>query len=93
MAIRSFAHKGLETFFLTGSRAGINPHFAAKFRRQLTLLNQISEPGQINVPGYHLHPLKDDLAGHLAIKVSGNWRLTFRFVGEDVEDVNLRDHH
>ena len=93
MAIRSFAHKGLEAFFSTGSKAGIKPQFAPRLRLQLTLLNQISEPKQINIPSYRLHVLSGDLAGHFAITVSRNWRLTFCFIGEDVEIVNLQDYH
>ena len=91
--IRSFAHRGLERFFLTGSKAGINAQFAPKLRLQLTALNAAAEPQQMDVPGYDLHELKGDMAGHWAVKVNGNWRVTFRFLGEDVEVVNLQDYH
>ncbi len=82
--IRSFAHKGLQRFFETGSKAGINPKFAPKLRLQLGQLNISIDPQQMDIPGYDLHELKGDLAGHWSVKVNANWRLTFRFVGEDV---------
>jgi len=47
----------------------------------------------MNLPGYRLHRLKGERAGEYAASVSGNWRLTFRFDGEDATDVNLEDYH
>jgi proteic killer suppression protein len=41
----------------------------------------------------HLHPLKGELAGHWSVRVSGNWRLTFKFEGEDAIVVNYFDYH
>jgi proteic killer suppression protein len=41
----------------------------------------------------HLHPLKFERKGAWAMTVSGNWRITFRLVGEDATDVNLEDYH
>ncbi len=47
----------------------------------------------MNLPGYDLHELTNDRAGSWAVSVNGNWRLTFCFVGEHAEDVNLEDYH
>ncbi len=91
--IRSFAHKGLQQFFLTGTKAGINPQFAPKLREQLTQLNAASKPSTMNAPGYDLRELKGDKVGTWAVKVNGNWRLTFRFIGTDAEVVDLQDYH
>jgi hypothetical protein len=44
--IKSFAHKGLEKFFLTGSKAGIRADHAKKLARQLAILNVASEPAR-----------------------------------------------
>lgn len=91
--IRSFQHKGLERFYRTGSKAGIQPAHAARLRKQLTLLEAAAIPGDLNVPGYDLHPLKADLADHWAIKVDRMWRLTFRFEGGDVILLDYQDYH
>lgn len=91
--IKSFKHKGLKEFFETSSKAGIQPHHAAKLKLQLGLLDSAKSKDDVNVPAWRLHELKNDLEGHLSIWVNGNWRLTFRFDGEDVELVDYQDYH
>lgn len=91
--IRSFRHAGLEKFFDTGSKAGIQPAHARKLAIQLATLNIAQKPEQMNVPGWDLHPLKGTLADHWSVKVNGNWRMTFRFEGEDAILVDYQDYH
>lgn len=91
--IRSFRHKGIEKFFLTGSKAGIQPRHALKLADQLSALNVATKPEQMNFPGWQLHALSGELAGQWAISVSGNWRLTFTFDGEDAMLVDYQDYH
>ena len=91
--IKSFQHKGVQQFFETGSKAGINAAHAPKLARQLMLLNAAKDPQEMNVAGWKLHPLKGNLADHWAVTVSGNWRLTFAFEGEDAILVNYQDYH
>ena len=91
--IKSYRHKGLKLFAETGSKAGIQPAHASRLRRLLTALDVASRPGDMDAPGNNLHPLKADLAGHWSVKVSGNWRLTFYFEGEDVILVDYQDYH
>lgn len=91
--IRSFRHKGVEAFFLTGSKAGIQSAHAKRLRLQLTRLSAAIGPGDMNSPGWRIHPLKGGLAGHWSVDVSGNWRLTFAFEGQDAVLVDYRDYH
>ena len=91
--IKSFRHKGLESFFLSGSKKGIQPSHAGKLRLQLGALDNAKGPEDMNVPGWRLHGLIGDLAGHWSITVNGNWRLTFRFEGQDAEQVDYQDYH
>lgn len=91
--IVSFRHKGLEQFFRTGSKAGINARFADKLEVQLSALDAATGPEQMSVPSWALHPLHGELRGHWSVKVNGNWRLTFRFTGENAEVVDLQDYH
>ena len=44
-------------------------------------------------PGWRLHALKGDYAGHWSVSVSGNWRIVFRFEDENAYDVDLIDYH
>ena len=91
--IRNVRRKGIEKFFLTGSKAGIQPGRAAKLSEQLAVLNIASKPEQMNVPGWQWHALAADLAGHWSVSVNGNWRLTFAFRGEDAVFVDYQDYH
>ena len=91
--IRSFRHRGLQLFFETGSKAGIQPKHAARLRTQLSRLADAAQPGDMNLPGWRLHLLKGQLAGHWAVWVDENWRLTFRFAGTDVDGVDYLDYH
>ena len=91
--IRSFSHKGLERFFTTGSKAGIQAKHANRLRLILGRLSVTSEPRDMNLPGLDLHPLKGARQETWAVSVSGNWRITFNFAGKDIEDVNYEDYH
>ena len=91
--IRSFRHKGIEKFFATGSKAGIQPKHAGKLSEQLTALNVATSPEQMNVPGWQWHPLGGELAKHWAVSVNGNWRLTFTFLDDDAILVDYQDYH
>ncbi len=91
--IQSFRHPGLEKFFLTGSKAGIQPAHATKLRRQLTVLHTAKNARRMDVPGWELHPLKGQLADHWSVKVNGNWRMTFAFENEEAILVDYQDYH
>lgn len=91
--ITSFRHKGLETFYRTGSLRGIQAVHASKLRRILGLLEVADGPQAMNVPSFRLHPLRGDLDGHWSVWVNGNWRVTFRFTETGVELVDYRDYH
>lgn len=91
--IRSFRHKGIERFFRTGSTAGIQAKHAKRLRFQLFALSRAQGPNDMTAPGWKLHPLHGDLAGHWAVWVSGHWRLTFTFVDSDAELVDYQDYH
>ena len=90
--IGTFRHKGLKEFFETGSRRGISPDLAARIARRLDVLSAAQEIGDIDAHGFKLHRLKGDRQGEWAISVSGNWRITFRFVNGEALDINLEDY-
>lgn len=96
--IKSFRHKGLETFFLTGRKTGIRPDHAKKLQRQLAVLDNARTIQDIP-QSWKPHPLSGtaaagrDVGGHHAIWVSGNWRLTFLFEGSDVHLLDYLDYH
>jgi len=91
--IRSFKHKGLEQFFITGSKKGIQPDHAEKIARVLDRLDASMTPADMNLPGYRLHELKGQETGTWSVTINGNWRITFKFEGQDAAVVDYKDYH
>ncbi len=91
--ILGFRHKALERLFADKDPKGISPSWISKLTRSLARLDEATRPGDMNLPGFMLHPLKGKLEGYWAIRISRNWRLVFRFVGENVTDIDLIDYH
>lgn len=93
MAIQGFPHKGVERFFATGVRSGIRANHADRLRMILGRLNASTSARDMNLPGLDLRKLRGTRKGAWAVKVSGNWRLTFTFAGKDVDEVDYEDYH
>ena len=91
--IKSFQHKGLQSFFETGSKAGIQPHHAPRLQRQLARLDAAKGAEDMNIPGWRLHGLAGGFAGHYSVTVNGNWRMTFTFEDGDAVLVDYQDYH
>ena len=93
VAIKGFRHKGLERFFVTGTRRGIQAEHEDRLRLILATLNAATNPQDMNLPALGLHELQGTRRGTWAVKVSGNWRVTFGFAGKDAERVDYEDYH
>ncbi len=91
--IKSFAHKGLEEFFYEGTTRGIQAVHSSRLARILDRLDAAQDVGDMDYPGSALHPLKGNLKGHWSVKVSGNWRVTFRFEDGNAHVVDYQDYH
>jgi len=91
--IVSFKHKGLEKFYKTGSKAGINANHVKRLRAILARLDVASVPDDMDLPGLFLHKLTGNLEGFYAVTVSGNWRVTFKFEDGNVHVVDYLDYH
>lgn len=66
---------------------------ADKIARILGRLDVATTARQMDLPGWRLHPLKGALRGFWSVWVTGNWRIIFRFDGQDAVDVDLVDYH
>ena len=82
----------MERFFETGNSKGIPQKLEKKVRLRLEVIDAASTIDDMRLPGYDLHPLKGERKGTWSIKVSGNWRITFRFDQGNAYDVNLDDY-
>ncbi len=91
--IQSFAHKGLEKYFLKGTKSGRQAKHESKIRLILGRLNAAVDVEDMDLPGLKLHQLSGDRSDSWSVRVSGNWRITFRFDGQHAEVVDYEDYH
>lgn len=91
--ILSFAHKGLERFYHTGTTTGIQAMHANRLRLILTLLDAAVVIKDMDAPSLRLHRLKGEKKDIWAVTLQANWRVTFRFEGGNAEIVNYEDYH
>ena len=91
--IKRIRHKGLQRFHESGNTAGINVAQARRIAMILGLLEAASEPSQLDLQGLHLHLLKGERSDVWSLRVNKYWRVTFKFDGDDVTDVNYEDYH
>lgn len=90
--IKSFSHKGLQKFFETGNKSGIQAAHADKLRRMLAVLDELTVIEQLSGL-WRCHQLKGERYPQWSLTVSGNWRITFELHDGDVYIVNYEDYH
>ena len=86
-------HRGLQVRHERGDGSRLSADLVRRLRRILLRLEGAARPGNMSVPGYHLHRLKGARRGQWSVRVSGNWRVVFRFEGTEAVDVDLIDYH
>ena len=91
--ILNFRHRGLKRLYEDDNPRRVNPEHVNKLRNILARLEVAQSPDDMDLHGFRLHPLTGDRAGTWSVTVRANWRVTFRFEGEDVVDVDYEDYH
>jgi len=91
--IKKFSHKGLEDFFYDEINKGIQAIHAQKLADILDRLDAAENIKDMKFPGSDLHQLKGTMKGRWAVKVSGNWRVVFKFEEGNTYDVDYVDYH
>jgi toxin HigB-1 len=91
--IRSIRHKGLRHFYEASSLGGIQPKHAKRLRMLLIALETAQVIGDMDVPGFKLHPLKGSDRGRWSVWVNGNWRITFEFRDGQAYLLDYEDYH
>jgi len=91
--IKSFGHKGLEAFHRMGQTKGVQQAHIKRLRIFLALLEAAGIVSDMETPGSGLHALRGDLQGFWSVKISGNYRLIFRFENGNAYDVDVVDYH
>ncbi len=91
--IKSIKHKGLKRFYQSGATSGIRASHANRLTLRLTVLDHAVTLDDIAAFNWGLHPLSGSKQGHYAIKLSGNWRLFFKFEDGDIYLLDYDDYH
>jgi proteic killer suppression protein len=91
--IQNFKHKGLKKLFEKGNSSGVSANHLKRLKLILSLLETAETVEDMDLPGLDLHELKGNRKGVISLKVSGNWRVTFKLENGDAFDVNYEDYH
>jgi len=91
--IRGFRHRGLKRLFERDETGQVSADALDKIENILAVLDRAGRPEDMDLPGFRLHPLKGEWRGYWSVTVRANWRITWRFEGVDVVDVDLIDYH
>lgn len=86
-------HKGLRILYEKNDRRRLPSDLLQRIEDRLAYLDKAVSPENMNLPGYHLHKLSGERRGQWSIRVSGNWRIVFRFEDSEAVDVDLVDYH
>lgn len=92
MAILKFKHKGLKEIFNVGKTAKITKSHHEKISLVLDFVNAIGDISDC-AGQFDFHHLGGNRAKEYAMSVSGNYRITFKWDGKNVYDVNYEDYH
>ena len=87
--IGSIRHKALPRYWTRGQARGLNDEWIGKLRRILSALEASEQPEHMNYPGSYLHALQGDRAGHYAVRLSANWRVTFGWAEDSAVDIDM----
>jgi len=92
--IRGFACAETERLFNDEPSRRLPHQIQRVARRKLLLLHQARRLSDLRAPyGNHLEALKDDRLGQHSIRVNDQWRICFRWQGEDAFEVEIVDYH
>ena len=86
-------HRGLRRLAERDDPSRVPPELLTRIRLRLAQLAAAQAAGDMDLPGARLHPLSGERAGQWSVRVSGNWRIVFRFEGREAVDVDLVDYH
>jgi proteic killer suppression protein len=91
--IESFRDRGLKRLYQHNDRSGIGSSMLRRVEEILSVLDAAEAISELDIPGYRLHPLTGPLKGYWSVRVTGNWRIVFRFEDGAAWDVDLVDYH
>jgi proteic killer suppression protein len=92
--IKSFADTETEKLFGGTASRHLPPDIQRTARRKLLQLDAADRLDIMRLPpGNRLEALKGQRRGQHSIRINDQWRLCFRWKGEDVHEVEIVDYH
>jgi toxin HigB-1 len=92
--IQSFANKPTEALWLGRRPPELPPSILKAALRKLAQLDAASSLDEIRFPpGNRLEALKGSRSGFHSIRVNDQYRVCFRWTGQNAEDVEITDYH
>lgn len=89
----SFKSRALKRPWTRNDGSGVRADWRPKIGMILDRLDASATPRQMDLPGFYFHAMTGDRAGTYSVLVSRNWRITFRWAGEDAIGIDLEDYH
>jgi proteic killer suppression protein len=91
--IESFRSKALRRLWEKTDGSGVNPNALPRISRILAILDAGEDIRDLNVPGFRFHALKGFHPTRYSMRVTGNWRVTFEWMGKSAKAIDLEDYH
>ena len=92
--ILSFTHHPTEVLWLGHRPRELPPSIHQTALRKLTQINSIQTLNELRIPpGNRLEALKGDRKGQYGIRVNDQYRVCFRWDGQNARDVEIVDYH
>jgi len=88
-----FVHRGLRRFHERGDAGALAPGHVRRIAFILVTLRNSESPRDVQISGWRIHPLRGNRRGQWSGRVSGNWRIVFRFENGEAVDIDLIDYH
>jgi len=89
--VDSFRHKGLEEIYLAGKTRRIDAGHLRRCARILQLLEVATRPEEMSIAGFRFHGLQGN-PRRWSVRVTGNYRITFGWSGENALNVDFEDY-
>lgn len=86
-------NKNLKRLVSEDDARGIQESWLPRVKRILAALNVATSPAELDVPGWHWHQLKGNRKGVYSVRVTGNWRITYKWDDDGPFHVDLEDYH
>jgi toxin HigB-1 len=90
--IRSFRSRALKALWERGDDSRLHGS-VSRVKRVLSALNVAKTPAEMNQPGWYFHQLGGDEKGVYSVRITGNWRITWEWDGDNAIRVDYRDYH